>query len=251
LGWVGEDAFAYAVAGRAMWNMSPAWWYANGRGTTTVASLRLNNTVTGTATARAVVTTNLLTSTLRLGYVSAATAGASAGWRHGSQNYWRGNGAYKGGFMFSVRFGMSSAATVAGQRSFIGMYAGTGAFPNSNPGSTTGTAFVGFGSNSADTDWSVMHTSGGAVTTVSPGVSISAKSLSADLLEFGLYCRPNDTVVYWFMRDIDAEVYASGSITTNMPAANVLLSPIVQTNNGTTAAACAIDILSVYIESPF
>lgn len=255
LGWVGQIAGDYGIVGDSWHNMAPSYFYATGRGTTAVTLLRLQNTVTGTATARAIASTSLLASTMRLGYVSAATAGSVAGWRHGAIQYWRGNAALRGGFFFSVRFGMSSATAVAQQRSFIGMYASAGAFPNSDPGTTNATAFVGFGSNSADTNWSPMCTVGGGgaatVTTIVSGVSISAKSLATELLEFALFCQPNDTVVYWFMRNVESNVYAQGQFTTNLPASGTFLSPVAQTCNGTTALACGIDIVSVYTESPF
>jgi hypothetical protein len=99
-----------------------------------------------------------------------------------------------------------------------------------------------------------MSTAGGGiapVTTLFTGVNIGSKTLGTELLEFAIFCQPNDTVMYYFMRNVETNVYTSGSYSNNIPSNITFLSPVAQTCNGTTALACGIDIVSVYTESPF
>ena len=98
------------------------WWTATGNGTV-VSAINLNNTITGTATTRNVATTSFFTSLRRIGYVSATSAGSSAGTRHGAAQFWRGNANGLGGFLYVARFGISQTQT--NYRLFVGLSATT------------------------------------------------------------------------------------------------------------------------------
>jgi hypothetical protein len=96
-GWMAQDATSYGIVGQALWNVSPSWLYANGRNTTTILTNRMGTTGTGTIGGRGMGTTTKLDSSLRVAYLSAATAGSSAGWRSALLTYWRGNAVGFGG----------------------------------------------------------------------------------------------------------------------------------------------------------
>ncbi len=88
-------------------------------------------TYVGTVTARTISAASFFASVKRLGFLSAATAGANAHARFTTAQYLRGNTAGMGGFHAVHRFGVSDAATVAGAGMFLGFTATTGQIANS------------------------------------------------------------------------------------------------------------------------
>jgi hypothetical protein len=225
-------------------------WFRPVGNSTTISLMGLNNTASGTATSRTVATTSLLASTRRAGFVSAATAGSSAGTRHGSGQFWRGNAAGLGGFFFVARFGMSDAAAVAGARSFIGLSATAGVLSNADP--STNTNIVGVGHDGADSNLSIIHNDGtGTATKVALGANFLANTLSADLYELALFAAPNGADVGYRVERLNTGDVASGTLTTDLPANTALLSPQLWRNNGATALAVGIDVVSQYIETDF
>lgn len=298
----------------SIWANKISWWSAQGNGTT-VSVLNFGNNATGTATTRNVATTNLFTSMRRLGYVSGGSAGNSAGTRHGIQQFFLGNAAGVGGFFYVARFGMSSAANVATQRSFVGLIGSTAVIGNVEPSSVVNS--VGFCVDSVDSTWTFMHfgptatsvtgsisgttltvtavstgtlflnqiitgsgiTAGTTITAFGTGsggtgtytVSISQtvasttitgnatkepltgtfppRSLSVSMFEARIYVAPNSGVVGYSLEVINGGSLAEGTCTTNLPANTTLLSPQIWTNNGSTALAAGIDVVSQYIET--
>lgn len=230
-----------------IWSNKIGWFTAQGN-STTVAVNGFGNTATGTATTRNCTSTNLFTSMRRVGYVSAATAGSSAGTRHAAQQFWRGNSAGLGGFSYIVRFGMSSAATVANQRSFVGLLASTTALGNADPSSNTSVAMLGFGVDSADSTWTFMHGNGTTITKDSLTGTFPARDLSVSMFEARIFCKPNGTTIYYSLEVLGGSLY-EGTTTTTLPANTTFLSPQIWTNNGATALACGIDVVSQYIET--
>jgi hypothetical protein len=230
----------------ALYTNKLALWTAQGNGTT-VTIINLGNTITGTATTRNVATTNLFVSMRRLGYVSAATAGSSAGTRHGAQQFWIGNASGLGGFFYVVRFGLSSASTVSTQRSFVGLIASTAVLGNADPSSNTN--ILGFGVNSADTTWYFMHNASGTTTKDTLTGTFPPRDLSVSMFEARIYCPPNSSTIYYSLEVLGGGSFYEGNTSTNIPANTTLLSPQIWTNNGTTATAVGIDIVSQYIET--
>jgi hypothetical protein len=202
----------------------------------------------GTATARNPASTNLFASTKRIGYVSAATAGSSAEIAATRGQYWRGNAAGLGGFHLIARFGLSSAAAVAGQRCFVGLAATVAALPNADPSAIVD--MVGVGNDSADTALQVMHNDGtGTATKVALGANFPANTLSADLYELQLFCAPNSGSIDYRVERLNTGHVASGTLAADLPASGAFLCPHLWVNNGATAAACAIDLVSLYVEA--
>lgn len=111
-----------SVVQPSIWRQKVACWNPPGNATTLPGVDGMNApTALGTATTRAVATTNLLTRTRRLCYASAATAAAFCG-HYGTLAQWTtGTGACLGGFFYSCRFAITDPAAVTGARMFIGM----------------------------------------------------------------------------------------------------------------------------------
>jgi len=203
-------------------------------------------TATGTATTRAVATTNLLTRMTRLGYVSAATAGSLAGAREAVSKYTTGAGPGLGGFFARYRFGVSDAATVAGARMFVGLDALTTAPTNVEPSAKINCIGVAQLSSSAN-----LHIVFGNATVKTPidlGADFPANS-TADAYELALFSPPEGGV-HWRVSRLNTAFVASGFIgSTDCPIATTLLCHQLWRTNNATALAVAIDICGIYIET--
>jgi hypothetical protein len=218
----------------------------NGTGVSLVGTV---DNVTGTATARNVATTNMFTSIRRKGYVSLATAGASAGWRHGLAQNFRGSAQGLGGFHFIARCGVSHAAAVANARGFIGMSATVAAIGNVEPNTLNNS--VGFGWNAGETTLKVLSRNGTTTTTVDLGVNFPTTNLSTNLWELEMYVGAfPDLDIKWTAKNHANGAFVEGTITNaNCPVQNTLMGMQIWINNGVTALAAGIDIDSVYWES--
>ena len=203
---------------------------------------------TGTATARNIATTNLFTSIRRLGYVSAATAGSSAGPRLAALQFWRGNAIGLGGFNLVVRFGVSDAAAVADARMFVGMIGVSTVIGNVNP--TTLTNLVGVGCNNSQTNLYIIYNdASGTASTVNLGSNFPSAGLSLYPYELTLFCLPNGSYIKYRLVRLDTGYVAEGILTTDIPANTQLLAPQLWRNNGATALAVGIDLMSLSIET--
>ena len=203
-------------------------------------------TATGTATARTVATTNLLTRMTRLGYVSAATAAALAGAREAVAKYTTGAGPGLGGFWARYRFGVSDAASVAGARMFVGLDAITAAPTNIEP--STKVNCVGVGQISSSNNLQIIYGNATAKAPIDLGANFPANS-NVDAYELNLFSPPAGGV-YWHVRRLNTAFEASGFIaTTDAPAATTLLCHQLWRTNNATALAVGLDICGIYIET--
>ena len=227
------------------------YWNPGGNGTVQPLAFGMAApTLVGTGAARNVATTNLLTSMRRIGVASASTAGASGSFRTAAAQYFLGNSAGMGGFRIVIRYGCSDAATVADARSFVGLVPGSGSISNVNP--STFINCIGLGSDSGESTLSIMHNDGsGTATKIALGANFPDHTLSADAYELALFAAPNSLSVGYQVTRLNTGDVASGTITTNLPAANFLMSLQVGRNNGTTALAVALDLVSLYVETDF
>jgi len=200
----------------------------------------------GTLTLRTVASTNLFTSTRRLGVVSSASAGNYTGLRASAFQFLRGDAAGKGGFRFVIRWGCSDAATVSGARTFVGLSAAT--VGSIDP--STAVSMIGVGTDAADSTLVVMHNDGsGTATRIALGANFPDHTLSADAYELVLFCAPNTSTVGYQVTRLNTGDVASGTISTDLPASTTLLGPQLMRNNGATALAVGIDLVSLYIET--
>lgn len=222
-----------------------SWWTAQGNGTV-VSVMNFGNTVTGTATTRTVTTANMLTSLRRLGYVTATTAGASAGTRHNLLQFWRGNAPSLGGFTYVARFGIS--AVNADMRWFVGQVGSASVIANVNPSTVLNT--IGFGMDSGDTNVQFITNDGtGSATKTDMGATFPA-AVVGQVYEVRIFCAPNGTFIGGSIENLNTGVVSTQmNITTNIPSSTTLMSPQIWVNSGTTASAVAIDVISQYTES--
>lgn len=199
----------------------------------------------GTASIRTVTTANLVTSMRRLAYVTSALAGNGAGTRHALNQFWRGNADHLGGFLYITRFMIDTA--VASMRWFVG-FTDAAAIGNVNP--STLLNLVGFGIDSGQTTVRFFNNDGvGAATSTDLGASFPATNI-AEVYESRIWCAPNGaTIRYSLERLGPPNFFVEGSVTTDIPISTALICPQIWVNNGPTAAAAAIAVVSQYVET--
>lgn len=203
-------------------------------------------TATGTATARTVATTNLLTRMTRLGFVSTATAGTLAGAREAVAKFTTGAGPGLGGFFARYRFGVSDAATVAGARMFVGLDALTAAPTNIDP--STKVNCVGVGQIAASDNLHIIRGNATAKTPIDLGANFPANT-NTDAYELNLFSPPTGGV-HWHVRRLNTAFEASGFLpSTEVPTATKLLCHQLWRCNNATALAVGLDVCGIYIET--
>lgn len=225
-------------------------WMINGGSISLTSDGIVAASATGTVTARTPTLTGFVSSLRRIGFVTATTLNAPAGWRLGATWFWRGDDVNRGGFHYITRFVPSNPSLTATGRYFIGLNganAGTAATEPSN-----WVNIVGMGCNSGSVNFSIMHNDGaGAATTVDLGNNFSAVSSSIDVYELALYCPPNGSSIDWRVENFTKNAVTTGSITTNLPASTQGLNIIGYTENGAATVTTALDLISMYIETEF
>ena len=203
-------------------------------------------TTSGTATSRAVATTNLLTRMTRLGFVSAISVGALAGGREAVAKYTTGAGPGLGGFFARYRFGVSDPATVAGARMFVGLDALTAAPTNIDP--STKVNCVGVGQIAASNNLQIIYGNATAKTPIDLGANFPANT-NADAYELNLFSPPAGGV-HWHVRRLNTAFEASGFVTSmEAPSATTLLCHQLWRCNNATALAVGLDVCGIYIET--
>lgn len=204
-------------------------------------------TATGTATARNVATTNMLTRMTRLGYVSSATAGSLAGGREAAAKFTTGAGSGLGGFFARYRFAPSDAAAVAGARMFVGLSATTGSPTNVEP--STLVNCVGVGQISTSNNLHIIYGGAASGAPIDLGASFPANG-NAAVYELTLFS-PSAGNVYYRVLRLDTGAVAEGSLTTNVPLGTVLLCHQLWRCNNATALAVGLDICGIYMETDY
>lgn len=222
------------------------WFSVQGNSSTAISTFAFGSNTTGTATLRNVTTGGTFQVSLRrLGYVSSTTAGSSAGTRHGVLQFFTGDAAGRGGFYYVARFTIDSA--VATQRWFVGLYGTAAVIGNVEPSSLVN--ILGFGCDAAQTNVRFFHNDGsGTATAIDLGASFPSKVGTA-VYDIRLFCPPNSATVYYSIDNLSSGPFAEGNVNTNIPANTQLLAPQLWINNGATASAVALSVISQYIET--
>ena len=208
-------------------------------------------TVTGfTATARNVATTNRFTRMRRLGYVTAAIAGAVGQWRQVVAQYTTGGASGNGGFQYIVRFGISDAAVVAGARMFMGLRS---VVTPTNVEPSTLTQCIGVGHGSADTNMRLYYGGSAAQPSIDLGTGFPI-DLSTTPYELAVSSPPNETRLDWEVTNLNTGGVLTGSITgaaTVLPLETTLIGPWGYRTNNATALAVGLDVMSAYIYTDY
>lgn len=185
----------------------------------------------------------------RVGYVSAATSGASCGTRHNALQWARSTDAQLGGWTFSSRFMISDAAAVANARLFVGLTgkASGAVLANANP--STNVNLIGLGADSGDTTLSIMHNDeAGSATKIDLGSNFPSNTRNIDAFELVLTLNADLTILYK-VKNLTTGNIASGNLATNLPLAELqLLAPQHWRNNGSTALAVGLDVIEWKME---
>lgn len=240
---IGPSGVSYTLQ-PSLWDNKVSWWSAFGNGTT-VSAIGINNTTTGTATARNVATNTFAASLRQVAYVSAATAGSSAGTRHGAAQFYSGDAAGRGGYFYVARFVVDTVA--AGMRWFVGLLNGVAVIGNVNPSSQLN--MIGFGIDAGQTTVRFFNNDGAGVATATDmGASFPATTVGA-VYEVRIFCPPNGGTISYSIERLDSAALAEGSVSADVPSNTTLLSPQMWINNGATAAAVAIGVITQYIET--
>lgn len=225
-----------------------------GGNSTTVTQLGLIAASTGTATAANVATTNLHTAMRRLDYlVTTAATTAVAAWYSSavaSNQFFIGSGIL-GGFHVVLRFGGATGMTTSTHRMFAGMSSITAAVTDVNP--STLANIIGAGYDSADSNWQIMHKTGtGTATKIDLGASFPRQSADrSKMYELALFCPPASASIQYEFTDLITGAVATGTLSSNLPAATTLLKAMIYASVGGTSSVVGVSIASAYIETDY
>lgn len=198
-------------------------------------------TVTGTRTAAPITTTSAHTNTPRYDVlVTTAATTAVAGERSNNVIEHLSNVSWRGGFDMEFKFGGATGQATPTKRLFGGLTNSTAAPTDVNP--STLTNMIGFGYDSADTNLQFMSNDGtGAATKVDLGTSfVKPTTDRAKMYLCKLFAMPNSAMVAWFIKDIETGATATGVATTDLPAANTLLTPRIYASVGGTSSVIGV-----------
>lgn len=204
-------------------------------------------------TARVTAGTNILTRTVRLGFVSAATAGSSSAMWWTVAPYTIGTGTGLGGFHNIIRFGVSDAAAVSGARMFVGMSNLTAAISSSAMSEPSAlTNHIGIAQLSTSTNLHIVYGGSTAQTAIDLGTNFPA-NVNNELYELQLFASPFNTTVGYRVERLSTGQVASGTLSAasagvQLPSNTTMLMPRAWRSNNATAAAVGLDIASIYIE---
>lgn len=182
---------------------------------------------------------------------SATTANSASEIRIPASICYRGEdfaGVTQGGFFFASRFAISS--TVANQRCAVGLFNTTAAISTSqSPSAMVNGIFAGW--DTTDTNLQIMHNDGsGVCTKIDLGASFPANDPAAHY-ELVLFCAPNGDAVGYRVVRLDTGAVTTGTITTNLPTKNTMLTYHAYANNGGTAAAVVLEFMRMYLETDY
>lgn len=189
----------------------------------------------GTASAPALATTTLLSSTVRAVYTTAAGANSQAG-LNGAQGPWLGNAAGLGGFRCEINFGVVTTQTTL--RVCAGLAYNGGATPalTADPSGITNAVFM--GCDGGDTNMQIMHNAGsGTCTKVDLGSSFPKTNDVVYRVVFT--AAANAATIDYEVTRLDSAASATGTISTNLPVSTQFMLPVVRFGNGGTASAAA------------
>jgi hypothetical protein len=229
---------SFAELSIGLWRTAP--------NSTTVQALNFPvGTATGTATARTIATTSLLASLSKIGYVSAATAAALAGWRSGVNQFWLSTNQVRGGFYVKIQFAVTVVSTDS--RWFAGLSASTAAPTNVEPNTINN--IIGVGKVAGLANLQLITKGTGAATTVDLGANFPAATANT-LYEIAVKNdQKNAAVDISITRKDVAFTQFFSFYTSTIPAIDIPMGIQVWICNNATAAANSLDLASIYTET--
>lgn len=189
---------------------------------------------------------SLKASTRRVNFLTGATAGTVAYHIQTIADTWRGNAALQGGFDHSQVISLDTLAS--GQRGFFGLTSGVAAPTNVDPLTTTTFQKIGLAFNLNTGNWFLINNNGtNAPTTLDLGANFTINT--TDVLRLSLYCASNTTAVGWRVENLTTNLFAVGTLTTNIPDTSTMLGVKQWMTNNATAAAVGFNLHRWYTES--
>jgi len=191
--------------------------------------------------------TNVVTTTNQLLGVSSIVSTAAS--------FWRGNGALQGGFFFFTRFGIETltAASPNATRLFAGLHSGTTNILASD--SIPAISVIGLWHDTTDgaNVLNILVKDGTTSQKVALNGSPTTPYQTGQAYDFYLFCRPNDSVIYYRLDNFNTgAILSEGSVSTNIPLNTAFMGPNVGMSNGTAnlvASTVSIGINKIYCES--
>jgi hypothetical protein len=242
---IGPDGNPEALQS-ALWQNNVVMW-TPGLSTSVGAWQGTFGTMTGTPTTVLPTVTNTYTTMRRSKFANVATANQGTGLTT-EKMFFRGALPGMGGFLFVCRFGIETYVA-ATSRLFVGLTAGiTGGSTNANANTIPNT--LGFGWNTGDTAITFMHIDN--TTTVTQDTISGQPALAANNgYDAYIYCKPNDSVVYYRLDNINTgQTLIDTSITLTLPLNTVTLYGVALiSTTSATAATVAIGVNRMYIET--
>jgi len=216
---------------------------AAGGGSTVITVNSCTLATGGTATSVTNTYATILGAFRRLTYVGSAAA-ANLVYAKINPLFARGNAAGIGGF--DVRMKFSIEATQSGHAFFAGID------PASSPSDVDPSSLVnmfGVGADAADSNLHLMtNDASGTATKTSLGANFPAKTNGA-IYELRIWCKPNDTVLYYSLERFDSAQFVEGSANTDLPVNTTgLRAGLYQSSRADTTVAPIIGVSSIYLE---
>lgn len=169
--------------------------------------------------------------------------------------FWRGNAAGLGGFFFFARFGIETltAGSPNATRMFVGLQSGTTNVLVSD--TIPAISCIGLWHDTTDgANVISLLTKDG--TTANKGTlsgSPTTPYSTGQGYDFYLYAKPNDSVIYYRLDNLNTgAILSEGSTSTNIPASTTFMGPVCGMSNGTAnivASTVGIGVNRIYIES--
>jgi hypothetical protein len=177
----------------------------------------------------------------------ATTANQQVGVRSELQ-FLRGASSNMGGFLFICRFGFET--WTATNRLFVGFSSSNTSLAAVNP--TTVADTIGFAINTADSAISFIHTNA-SVSLSKDAISGQPALATGNAYVAYIYCKPNDTTVYYRLDNVlTGTTIVDSSATTPLPTNTALLYAHAEIGNGptnTAVGAATLGVNLIYIET--
>ncbi len=212
---------------RALWNTHKVDWRPAAAAGVYSGTVGAN---LGTPTISIPTTTNIFTAMRRSNFPTVVTTTNQQVGIRTEAMFWRGNASLLGGWFMVCRMGFTSIKTAC--RAFVGFTSGTTAVVTVDP--STLTNMCGFGFDVGDTAWTFMHNDASGTCTKDAISGQGTLATANTGYEFYIYCKPNDSTVYYRMVRTDTmAVLCDTSATTNLPVNTTLLTAQCIGSNGT------------------
>ena len=211
-------------------------------------------TITGTASAVTPTVTSYYTSRKILECTASALSSAIAGWRFTAEYVARGGSAGVGGYKFSTTFGFQAGFASGGtnRRFFCGFTSATVAPTDVNPSVLGATQdMFGIGLDNGDANFQIMHATGVAnATKVDLGSSFARPTGDKnDFYRLDIHLPPNSGNYSYRVTNLITGAVTSGTISSGVPAAGVLLSPRCWVSAGGVSSAVGVAFEYIYLQS--